>query len=1198
MTRVAYDMSSFMQTALRGGKDDENGYEVEHEGKKVWINSHYHGYDKCIDYMLDVLKEFGCKPMNAILVFEGMNQKARRQMIDPSYKGNRGKSPQAYYDEMGTLKVRLLQAWRDVGAIAVEQDIAEGDDTLAWLAQNSEEDLVVATYDNDLAALCGTNAYGAKITTWIGDVKGGQGLIDVNKFGAFDYHLIPTYKALVGDSSDNIKGILGFGPKAFEEFCSKYGYDGLAELQAMLLAGRLHPDLEAMDCKVVKKIVENQKDMFRCFELARLRPEWVDTMKNPLRWMPGKIRPVQQGDDPRLKPFLGRIKLITADNFEQAVEWARPHIEASVEVALDIEGSDADESDDWLEAQRSKGKAPGVDTFGSTLTGLGLTFGDNTQYTFYISVDHADTNNVESEKVRQFIASIPRHIPIVIQNTMYELPVLFNEWGAEQMTNGCHGFLPNVLDSLFEGSYVNENMELGLKERSRFYLGYTQETYDEVTTLTDKPEDLPRGGKLLRTNYLTETYETGKMVEDTSVGVINEDGSIPMIPEVKTRVVERETGEFETDYKGDLVLKKGKPVPIKEPVVDTVTRQYKMRELSARHVLGYGADDTICTIALHNFYKLHMQLEHHWQVYLDVEIGAAYQHAKNFVDGVPMSQEELNRQIAEDDKIFAGAWSTLRAYLMKKGWAGTEPPVYTRDITVAQVKEAYQIVTGEPLDTAIRTMSKLVTFIREVKDQPILAALLERMTAPLEPDSEITAEEAAKAGEGEDIIRMREKAFTDYVRSKFSGEPEFNDGSTPQMCRLLYEVMELPIRVRNKPTDIMRAKGINEGNPKADALAIAYALRDAEGDDEKVEVLKALQLMSMVGTRRSLYYEKYPHFPHWKDGKIHSQHKQCSTNTRRGASAKPNLQQLPKHPKMEGYAAAFRRVIVPHKPGAVVVSIDFDAQELRIIAERSQDPTALSMFVGDKLTKPHALTGLGIAMKLKPEILWTYDMFMQIHKDDQHELHKFVKECYRLGKKLNFVAEYGAMAPKVAATLMVDEDEAQTFLDGREDMFPRVKEWKQEVIAFAKKHGYVLTMKGARRHLRDALMSDDRFEASKAERQAVNFEVQGPSAEQTKEAEGRMWARGLFFRYDAVCYGPIHDELVMSVMIEDLVEFLPEAHACMAVQYAGMKVPCLGSISFGANFFDQIEIGTEPTPEAIEEGLRKLRGEVELAEAA
>jgi hypothetical protein len=54
----------------------------------------------------------------------------------------------------------------------------------------------------------------------------------------------------------------------------------------------------------------------------------------------------------------------------------------------------------------------------------------------------------------------------------------------------------------------------------------------------------------------------------------------------------------------------------------------------------------------------------------------------------------------------------------------------------------------------------------------------------------------------------------------------------------------------------------------------------------------------------------------------------------------------------------------------------------------------------------------------------------------------------------------------------------------------------------------------------------------------------------------------------------------------------------MAVQYAGMKVPCLGSISFGANFFDQIEIGLEPTCEAIEEGLRKLRGEVELAEAA
>jgi DNA polymerase-1 len=232
--------------------------------------------------------------------------------------------------------------------------------------------------------------------------------------------------------------------------------------------------------------------------------------------------------------------------------------------------------------------------------------------------------------------------------------------------------------------------------------------------------------------------------------------------------------------------------------------------------------------------------------------------------------------------------------------------------------------------------------------------------------------------------------------------------------------------------------------------------------------------------------------------------------------------------------------------------------------------------------------------------MWTYESFVAVLEDKEHPKHKQVKGWRALGKKLNFTAEYGAMAPKVAATLMVSEEEAQIFLDAREAMFQRVQEWKDEIVALVKRQGYVTTMLGARRHLRDALMSEDRFEASKAERQAINYEVQGSCAEQTKEAEGRMWEESLFFRYDAVCYGPVHDELVMSVMIEDLPQFLPEAHACMTVQYAGMKVPCVGSISFGPNFFDQIEIGTEPTPEAIEEGLRKLRGEPEpeLAEAA
>lgn len=1161
MKRLAFDLSSFLKTALYGGKDEERGRLVEHEGKKVWVNGAYHGYDKCLSRMLEVMKFYSMVPIQVVLVVEGDLSKQKRLMIDANYKASRETHPKESNDEFHKAKNLLIDLWLGLGATVLTQDLAEGDDTLAWLALNVEEDLVVATFDNDLAALNMTNDYGANVEVWVND------LVGINKYGLFDFSLITTYKALVGDASDNIKGCSGFGPATFEKFCVKYGFDGLEELQGMLLKGDLSP-LDEMaagkDDPLVTKIMDQKAQVMRSFDLARLRPEWVDTMNHPLKWRVGKLRQVKKDDDPRLKPWYGRARLITAENFEAAAEFVIDKLAETREVGLDIETSTPDESDEWLANQKSKNGRDGVDVFGSYLCGMGLTFGANNQYTFYFSVNHADTDNIASEELRLLVAAIPATIPLVIQNTSFELVVLFNEWAARQLDNGFHGFLPNVLDTKIEANYVNENRPSGLKETSLHYLKYQQQTYDETTKLTGQPDELPKGGRLVCENYQYRDVATGKMVP-------SELSPDELVEEIKHELVEYDTGERET------VIKRGKEVlvPIMAPVVASVTRQYKMHELSGRHVFGYGADDPICTIALHNFYKFNMQLDHHWQVYLDVEIAPLYLHAKNFIDGVPISLEEMKRQSDADTIVYDKSWAVLRTYLMEKGWEGTTPPTYTRDITPAQIKEAFHIRTGEVLDTQMRTLSKIITFIREVKEQPAFAALLERLIDPAVVDPQMQV--------------MNEKKFTTYVCENFKGEPEFNDGSTPQMARLLYEVMALPIRVRNKATETMRDKGIFEGNPQTGDLAIQYALQDAT--PELKVVLEALKNMGTVGTRRGLYYNTYPYFPHWKDGLVRSQHNQTSTNTRRASTSKPNLQQMPKHPKA-GLISEFRAIIVPHKPNAVVVSIDFDSQEMRVIGEQSRDPTVLSMFIGENLTGPHSLTGLAIAMRKRPkalgELFWSYEVFEEIRDNKEHPEFDFVKGCRVLGKKLNFVAEYGAMAAKVAATLLISEEEAQELLDAREDMFPVVKEWKVATIAEAKKTGRVYTMLGAVRHLRDAFMSTDRFESSKAERQAVNFKVQSSSGEMTKQAEGRMWNDSLYFDFDAVCYGPIHDEVVSSCVTDQLVEFIQRKHACMAVQYAGMMVPVVGSISIGLDFFHQVEIGIEPTREAIEAGLAKM----------
>jgi DNA polymerase-1 len=250
----------------------------------------------------------------------------------------------------------------------------------------------------------------------------------------------------------------------------------------------------------------------------------------------------------------------------------------------------------------------------------------------------------------------------------------------------------------------------------------------------------------------------------------------------------------------------------------------------------------------------------------------------------------------------------------------------------------------------------------------------------------------------------------------------------------------------------------------------------------------------------------------------------------------------------------------------------------------------VACFVGDDLKDMHALTGLGIFNSRSPVAL-TYEQFVQALEQRDHPLHKEVKKMRALGKQCNFTTEFGAQAAKLSTTMFVPEAEAQTYIEAKEAAFPVVVVWKEGVIQEAKQCGYVRTKLGAKRHLRDLFKSRDRSVASKADRQAVNFKVQSSSAEMTKLAEGRMWNARLEQRFDCEVIGPIHDEVIVSVVLEDLHEFIPVMHSCMAQPYADMTIPVMSSISFGWNFGPayQIEIGDSPTREAIDRGIAQLQ---------
>ena len=198
--KIIVDMSSLMWTALLVGKDVEATEAIREDGKVFAVNTAAYGYENAINMLVKSMDENGCTPKDLILVVEGLESKAPRKAISPDYKFGDSKVPEQYI-QFNLLKEKLVQTLRDLGAIAVTQPYVEGDDIIAYLAKNMEDDCIIQTGDNDLAVLNGKNAYGADVTVRVG------GEYAKNKYGDFPFKLITLYKALVGDPSDKIKGV-------------------------------------------------------------------------------------------------------------------------------------------------------------------------------------------------------------------------------------------------------------------------------------------------------------------------------------------------------------------------------------------------------------------------------------------------------------------------------------------------------------------------------------------------------------------------------------------------------------------------------------------------------------------------------------------------------------------------------------------------------------------------------------------------------------------------------------------------------------------------------------------------------------------------------------------------------------------------------------------------------------------------------
>lgn len=1142
-------MSSLVWTNLMVGVDGENGRKVEHNGKMLQINSAQWGVDCSINALSACMEALDLVPSDIIFVVESGNSKSLRQQMYKAYKQDREERHPALKENFNLAKEELLATYCGLGATWVTQPHVEGDDVIAYLTHKLKGTRIVYSSDGDLAQLLAL----PDVMMW----KSGE-LVVSNPYGDFDPTYIRVMKALVGDGKE-YPGCPQFGPKKWEALLERYK-SALPVLDSWMETRKLTELQEDVaDFPPFQLILDNLDIVYTSYQLAKLWPDWVDRLRTPLQWHAGMVK---KATDYRLKKWGQQVRLITAENYDQALDFFKKQTRTPPFFSLDIETSTPEASDEWLTAREAENK---VDVLGSELTGLGLTFGQNSQFTFYFSVDHRDTANCTSEQVRQIVALIPSNVHVVVHNAAFELPILHMEWGQAQMDNGWHGFLPNVVDTAICSSYVDENQSQGLKQNSLLYLGYEQESYQEVTTMTGERGTLPPGGKVIKTveEFIVDEYGNHVMV---TVVQEDENGS----------TIEAEVPSVR--------------------VIDTV--QYKMRELPASHVLAYGADDTICTAALFRFFQARMEMEDTWDVMLEVEQLPAYVGALAFTQGTKFDLQRMLELEREDQAAYAEAWKVVRAALIDAGWEGTVCPVY-EGLTPANIKEIVKIVLGLELKTQVRTIGKLA-----------------KLVAALEHDN---AEMLAGWIEGGNL-----DAINKLVDAAFEGEPVFDVGSPKQMKAFLYDMLKLPVRIVNNTTPKERAENrplamavsrhkkiwagseteppltdeeqeLLKAKAKTDDTAVDFALAlDRPG----CPILQAFQKMKKCSTRQSLFYNTYKNVLHWKDNRVHGQTGQSRTVTRRFAPYDPNLAQLPK----KGEGVKFRECFLPHHKDAVMVSIDFSGQELRQGAGQSMDANMLACYVGDNLKDMHSMTAAGAMEKKWGKSVLAqmierfgepddseYELFLRLRKCKEDEaVAKMADDLRKNAKNVNFGAQYDAQAPKLAETLIIPVADAQAFLEAKFAMFPRFEEWKEEIKASVSNLGYVTTCMGARRHLREALLSDNKWDVEKALRQGPNFKIQGSSAEQTKLAMARVWRSGVLWEYDVVFFAPIHDELVFSVHRDHAVEVIKIFHDAMVEPYGNLPVPFLGSISLGPNFGKQYEAGDWFIEENIKEILQKI----------
>jgi DNA polymerase I len=372
----------------------------------------------------------------------------------------------------------------------------------------------------------------------------------------------------------------------------------------------------------------------------------------------------------------------------------------------------------------------------------------------------------------------------------------------------------------------------------------------------------------------------------------------------------------------------------------------------------------------------------------------------------------------------------------------------------------------------------------EIPLMPVLASMeTEGINLDVPYLKELSAELAS------DIKALEQKIYEN------AGE-KFNLGSPKQLGEILFDKLKIGGVKQKKTKTGQYATG-------EDVLSF-LALTNPFVQD----ILDWRQLVKLQNT----YVEALPLQVKPKTGRVHTDYMQAVAATGRLSSNNPNLQNIPIRTER---GRQIRKAFVARDADHTIVSADYSQIELRIIAALSGDPEMIKAFQNKE--DIHASTAAKVFNVPLAEV---------------------TREQRGHAKTVNFGIVYGVSAFGLSNQTSLSRTESKDLIDAYYKTYPRLKQFMNDLVEGARENGYVQTISGRRRYLKD-INSQNQVVRGAAERNAVNAPIQGSAADIIKIAMINIQKRLINENWKSKMLLQVHDELVFDVHNSELETIKP-----------------------------------------------------------